>query len=213
MVARIDNYYMTSDNWTEIVVASVAALSGAGGQKLIDYFKNRKQQKQRESLVHSLSSMHEVFTAMGDVVHDTPVTRFLILKGSNGGGLPKPGSPFYANAVHERHKLVDHDGLVKKYTNIEVDAQYIEMLLDISTNREGKKCYVVSEMQPGLLKSIYKSEGLKYAEVYYLTKTDREIFYASIATDQDGERFEDETARLNIDLAISKIKQVFKKYV
>jgi len=202
---------MSSDNITDIFVAILAAAGGASGQKLIEYWRAKKDNVRKASLVNSLQNMDYVYTAMRDVVERTPATRFIVFKGSNGGGLPKPGQEFYGSAVQEFHHGDDHDRLVEKYKKVPVDSGYISMLLEVVAN--GKKFLVVDEMEPGLLRNIYRSEGVRYAEVYYLAKSEKEIFYCSIATSSESERFSSDAHRVEIDLAIGRMREIFRQYV
>ena len=204
------NQFMSSDNITDVIVSVVAFLGGAGGQKMIEAWKTRKQEAKRARLEYSLREMDEVYSAMSHVVNETAVKRFVIFRGSNGGGVPRPGHEFFASAVHERHKQVDHERLVEKYKRLSVDAGYIQMLLEIIST--GSKKLIVQEMEPSILRSIYRSEGIYYAEIYFLSKTDTEVFYMSIATDEPGERFANEHDRVEIELALNRIRQVFRQY-
>ena len=202
---------MTADNITSIIVAIIAALGGVTGQRVFDYWKAKKQDKLKDSAVHGLTHMAEVYRAMERIITVTSVERFVIFKGSNGGGVPRPGQPFYASAVHEKHKDEHHERLVEKYKRIEVDANYIQMLLEtIST---GRKSLDVDKMEPGLLRSIYRSEGIQHSECYFLGKTEKEVYYCTLATTKDKQRFTGDGDRVEIDLAISRIREVFKLYI
>jgi len=211
MVAKLDYYLMSSDNITDIVVAVLAAATGASGQKLLDYWKTRKDNIRKASLVSSLQNMNHVYTAMRDVVENTGATRFIVFKGSNGGGLPRPGQEFYASAVQEYHEREDHERMVERYKRVPVDAGYIQMLLELVVS--GKKTIVVDDMEPGLLRNIYKAEGIRYSELYYLAKSEKEIFYCSIATSIEQERLDDDAQRVEIDLAIGRMREIFRQYV
>ena len=204
------NRFMTSDNIADIIVSVVAFMGGAGGAKVIEAWKVRKQEAKRARLEYSLREMDEVYSAMSQVVRETPVKRFIVFRGSNGGGIPRPGHEFFASAVHERHKAEDHERMVERYKKVSVDAGYIAMLLEVISF--GQKKIIVDNLEHGLLRNIYRAEGIHYAEVHFLSKTDKEVFYLSIASDEPGERFCNEIDRVEIDLAISRIRQVFRQY-
>jgi hypothetical protein len=209
---RIERYFkMTADNITSIIVAIIAALGGVTGQRVFDWWKAKKETRLKDNAVHGLTHMAEVYRAMERVVTVTAVERFVIFKGSNGGGVPRPGQPFYASAVHEKHKDERHERLVEKYKRIEVDANYIQLLLETIAN--GKKILDPDRMENGLLRSIYRSEGIQHSEMYFLGKTDKEVYYCTLATTKDKERFTSDANRVEIDLAISRIREVFKLYV
>jgi hypothetical protein len=209
---RIERFLkMTADNITSIIVAIIAALGGVTGQKLFDYWRTKKQERMKDGAVHGLTHMAEVYRAMERVVTVTPAERFVIFKGSNGGGVPRPGQPFYASAVHEKHKDDKHERLIEKYKRIEVDSAYVQMLLEVIAT--GKKELEVDKMERGLLRSIYRSEGVQYSECYFLGKTEKEVYYCTIATTQEKQRFAGDGDRVEINLAISSIREVFKLYI
>lgn len=210
MVAKIEDYLMTSDNIADVIVSALTFMGGAAGQKMFEAWRTRKEEKRKAKIEYSLSNMSEIYDAMSAVVQNTPATRFLIFRGSNGGGIPKPGHEFYASAVHERHKHQENERLTEKYKKIAVDAAYINMLLQVIAT--GSHRFIVDEMESSLLRNIYKSEGIHYVEIYFLAKTEKEVFYASIATDEVAERFTKESDRVEIDIALSRIRQVFKQY-
>jgi len=209
---RLQQFFqMTADNITAIVVAIIAALGGVTGQRVFDWWKAKKETRRKDSAVHGLTDVAEVYKTMERVVVATSAERFVIFKGSNGGGVPRPGQPFYAAAVHEKHKDDHHERLVEKYKRVEVDAPYIQMILEVIAT--GKKTLISETMEPGLLRSIYRAEGVKYSEAYFLSKTEKEVYYCTIATTKENERFAGDGDRVEIDLAISRIREVFKSYI
>jgi len=119
--------------------------------------------------------------------------------------------PICCAAVHEKHKNENHERLVEKYKRIEVDANYIQMLLE--TISAGRKTLDVDKMEPGLLRSIYRSEGIQHAECYFLGKNEKEVYYCTLATTKEKQRFTADGDRVEIDLAISRIREVFKLYI
>jgi hypothetical protein len=66
-------------------------------------------------------------------------------------------------------------------------------------------------MKEGLLKRIYLRDGVKYSEVYYLMETDDSFIYMTFSTTDDNEKFEDPNDRVEIDIAVSKIRNIFEK--
>lgn len=202
---------MTSENITSIIVAFIAALGGAGGQKIFDWWKIKKEERRKADMATGLTDVMQVFEAMTAVITKTSAERFVIFRGSNGGSTPRPGHEFYASAVHEKHDNHDAPRLVEKYRRVAVDASYIAMLLEVIAN--GKKLIEVQTMEPGLLKNIYTAEGITYCEVYYIAKTEKEVYYCSIATTKENEKFTREAERVEIDLAVSTIRDVFKQHL
>jgi len=182
-------------------------LGGATGQKLISNYLQRQRDKELKVITKNLTDVSEILKMMRDIVDSTRIERFIVFKGSNGGGVPKPGSEFYVTAIYEEHK--DKEKHVKeKYTKISVDGHYIEMLTNIHKN--GKCLLKVSEMPDCFLKRIYTAEDIAYSELYYLVNNKNEILFCSLVTSQP--EINDSKAKLEIELTIDKMRQIFKKY-
>ena len=198
---------------TKILVALFGLAGGAAGVKMVDKFSEWRSKKEKNSILWNLSNLAEIHQLMEEMVERTPATRVLIIRGSNGGGIPKPGSEFYISVVHEHHKdtqSADQKDLHTRYRGIKVDGPYIEMLVEMLT--KGFVKYKIARMPAGILKNIYQSDGIKYSEIHHVKNSSTEMFYLSISTTVEDEVFSDNNVRVELDLAVDKIKQVFSKY-
>ena len=200
-----------NENITKVVVALLGFLGGGAGVKLIDKWSEWRTKKEKKSILWNLSNLAEVHHYMAEVVTRTPVTRMLIVRGSNGGSTPKPGSEFYITVVHEEHKDKEHNKDVhNRYRGIKIDGTYVTLLLEMIA--KGAVKYKISDMPEGVLKGVYTADQVKYSEIHFLKSTDTELYYAAVSTTNDNETFSGVEARIEIDLAIDKIKQIFNKY-
>jgi len=82
------------------------------------------------------------------------------------------------------------------------------MLSDIGPGTPNK--LLVSQMKDGILKNIYTVEQIAYSEVHYIGETDSAFFYLSIATSDDDVTFDEPLDRVEIEIAISKVSDIFK---
>lgn len=199
------------DNITKIIISIISALSGALGLKLIDKYLEYRNKKEKNSILWNLSNLAEIHTVMRSIIDRTDATRVLIIRGSNGGGIPKPGSEFYISVIHEEHKQGPDTGddLHTRYRGIKVDGPYIEMLMEMMM--KGQVKYKIAKMVNGTLKNIYLADGIKYSEIHHIKNSSNEMFYLGVSTTKDT-TFNEGDARVEIDLAVDKVKQVFAKY-
>ncbi len=201
---------------TSIIIDSALKLAGGAlGVKLLDHYilkrKAKKEIKQKDEFLASLKDISAMNSYMSDVIENTPADRFLILMGHDSGNIPNPKHPYFAKAMWQKTKAKnDSDSLVRRFDSIRVDFEYINMIIELMT--KGCVKLVVDEMHDGFLKTVYKGEGITYSEIYFLAQEkSSKIYYCSIATTKDGERFNSVDDRSKIELAINHIRQIFAK--
>jgi len=206
---------------TSIIIDSALKLAGGAlGVKLLDHYilkrKAKKEVKQKDEFLASLKDISAMNSYMSDVIDNTPADRFLILMGHDSGNIPNPKHPYYAKAMWQKIKVAlhspvhDSDSLIRRFDSIRVDFEYINMVIELMT--KGSVKLVVDEMPNCFLKTIYKGEGIKYSEVYFLAQEkSSKIYYCSIATAKEDERFDGAEDRGKIELAVNHIRQIFSK--
>lgn len=136
------------------------------------------------------------------LVRDSDVERAMVLMLTNGGGTPRIGAKLYVSAlVNVTQDVPSHR--IPVYKQLEVDMPYIEMLLE-AANR-GKSMQLTEVMERGLLRDLYREEGVKFSEVWHLTQTDGAYFFASFSTYTDTHLV---GAQADMRIAASEIKRV-----
>jgi len=179
------------------------------GQVLIWYLNNtNKGDKQPLKKSVDLEHLVEIQPILNRVIDDTCIQRVLVMKTENGGGKPRLGAHLYASILYEAFKA-PLSSTKNDYQRILVDDMYVKMLSDIGPTTHNNLS--VNKMKDGLLKRIYLRDGVKYSEVYYLTETDDSFIYMTFSTTDENERFEEPNDRVEIDIAVSKIRNIFEK--
>jgi len=206
-----------NDFLNTILTGGVAvALITVVGQLLIWYLNDKKlgnkedEEVTKPVLVEAFDELTEMQYILDRVVSNTSVDRFLVLKTENGGGKPRLGSHLYASVMYEsvakKLKSVKDD-----YQRLLVDEIYVKMLSDIGLAIPNK--LKVSDMREGILRSIYEVEGITYSEVHYVGETDDAFFYLSVASGEEGNTFDKPMDRVEIEIAISKIRNIFEDVI
>jgi hypothetical protein len=179
------------------------------GQVLIWYLNNtNKGDKQPLKKSVDLEHLVEIQPILNRVIDDTCIQRVLVMKTENGGGKPRLGAHLYASILYEAFKA-PLSSTKNDYQRILVDDMYVKMLSDIGPTTHNNLS--VNKMKDGLLKRIYLRDGVRYSEVYYLTETDDSFIYMTFSTTDENERFEEPNDRVEIDIAVSKIRNIFEK--
>ena len=194
---------------TSIVTSVLTFLGGSGFIKLVDYFRNRTNKKYLEKLTTNLQDLSKIFRIIERILTQSEAHRVLVLKASNGGGVPKPGSEMFIKLLYAATEE-EEPNIYEKYNSIKVDGQYIEMLINIQKN--GQVIENIEELPNCLLKRIYQSEGIKYAEVYFLGNTATEMYYCAINSKSD-EDFIDPIKRVGIELGVNDLRKIFLKHI
>lgn len=208
-------YYRMTLDMNNIIESVLKLMGGAFGVKIFDFwlekYKEKKEKKQTDRIIANLKDISDMNVIMSDIVTNTEATRFLIFRGHDSGSVPNPKHPYFTKCLWQQVKNNDDvERLKKRYESIQVDVPYINMMIQILVNGVAK--IKVSEMPDCLLKELYKSEGVEYSEVHFLAQEKSNfIYYCSIATTKTGEDFSDIKQRVEIDLAVNSLRQIFQR--
>jgi hypothetical protein len=189
------------------------AILGLIGQILMWYLENRNNDTKnviKSKKVIDLENNNEIQPIINRVINETSIQRVLVMKTENSGGKPRLGSHLYASIIYEAYKA-PLSSTKNDYQRILVDDMYVKMLSDIGPTEHNTLS--INKMKDGLLKRIYLRDGIKYSEVYYLTETDDSFIYITFSTTDDNEKFETPNDRVEIDIAVSKIRNIFEKLI
>lgn len=184
------------------------ALIGLLGNIILWYLNSNKTQKSTQAVSSDFINVSVFQEAIDRVLSDTGVERILLMKTEDGGGKPRLGTHLYASVLYEgyKHPL---NSVKNDYQRLLVDDIYVKMLSDIGPSTSNK--LLVSRMKDGILKKIYQRETIVYSEVHYIGETDDAFFYISFATTDNDDRFDEPNDRVEIEIAVSKIRVIFEK--
>jgi len=184
-----------------------AALVVLFGNIILWYLGNKKSEV-LELTSNDFEDISDFQGTIDRVLTDTGVQRVLMMKTENGGGKPRLGTHLYASVLYEgyKHPL---NSVKNDYQRILVDDIYVKMLSDIGPSTSNK--LIVSRMKDGILKKIYQRETIIYSEVHYIGETDDAFFYISFSTTNNDDKFDEPNNRVEIEIAVSKIRRVFEE--
>jgi hypothetical protein len=149
--------------------------------------------------IRLLNTLHET---MESAIEAGAAHRIIIFSAHNSGGIPRPGSPFYASAIHWAidRQWARNQGFAEEklsdYNHLELDHSYVAMLAGMLTSNERR--FTTASEPCSLLKSIYEKTGVSDALLVYLGVHDKRMVYASFAR-YGGELSED-------DLTVIRLK-------
>ena len=183
--------------YTELLKAAI--------EMILQLFSFRaKQDVARDAMRVQLERVVKLYDAMISLSSMEDIQRVLILKIENSGGLIDPKVQLYASVLHEDYRSPINT-VKTKYTKIPIDQVYVRMLHKLIQNNSVH--YIISDMEDGLLKTIYSSSGIKAAEIYYLGSDPKAVYIMSVASTSSIDIFNSDTYRLNATIAVDQIKK------
>jgi len=144
--------------------------------------------------------------AAQDVIRGSSVERCLVLCTTNGGGRPRLGANLYVSAVVNQ---VDeaHATRWEKVEQIPLDIAYIKMLERLQLM--GMVVVHTSALEDQcILRDIYETAQVQFAEIHFLTSTEEALFFCSFATFTQ-EHLND--ARHDIRTAVNEFRVILEK--
>lgn len=180
--------------------------------KLLTFLLDAITHKRNLSNVESIVQIYRIMKAVVNEEDDdpNPIHQFLILKAENGGKAIRPGSQLYLSLLYEDYR--SPVGSSMRYQRVHIDGDLMTSLLDSMKNNTVKS--LVGDLKDtSLLRMMCEVECSKYMELHYLYDKKECIYFALITTVTEGETFKRPTTRMNIETAVSKIRNLIKKAV
>ena len=166
-----------SSSWATAVGAVLSAIF-AFFKWLLPFLKEWERTRRDIRTVQGFALYQKLYLAL-EGIRDAGVQRVIVFSGHNGGGIPRPGSPFFVSALHWSIEARDRT-TPNKYQNLPIDTGYISMLVDVMDR--GELRFHPDDMPCCQLKDIYLSEGVEDSFVIYLGTKDKQLYYLSAAT-------------------------------
>lgn len=193
-----------------VVIPVTVVVLGAFGREYVDRFYKKRELRVRNKYIQSFGDTELVINILKESIRDTEVERVLLFRGSNSGGEPKPGEPYYAQLIYGITESIEEDlEIAKRYDKIPVDTRYYSMLKTMIM--EGRYKFVTADEAPGLLKDIYETDFVKTSILYCLHMTPKNLYYVSFEN-CSADTYSKETL-VNLDIEyVPKLKTIIKRY-
>lgn len=204
---------MGKQSWTDYAILILGGGLYYAIKKIIEEIKDRrivkKKKREKDLTVDAFEDLMRLEVIFDDLLKHSPIERILFLKGSNSGGMPVFGEPYYVQCLMAGcSDVLEKYEIMRNYNKIIVDGNYCELLRDVVANNTQK--FVVREMKDSLLARLYQMEGVKYSEIYFLDNYNKNLYFISFASYANENEYDGAT-RGRIDLALSQIKEMLKK--
>jgi hypothetical protein len=160
-----------------VIIAAIAI--GAKGY-IAAWFEDRKKRIGQRDNYLGMVEVAQLYQICDTLVREEFVDRILLFTGSNGGGVPKAGSPYFvtATAGYSNQPGVHPE---RAYSGrLPVDGHYIGLLLECI--KTGSVVCTPSEMpDKAYLRAYYEKEHVVQSVMHFLKLDSKELIYFSAA--------------------------------
>ncbi len=153
-----------------VILAIAAPIAAAIGGAITLYVQARLKRKEPptvppDEFLRELQKLSDIHAEVLDLMCETSVDRFLILRAENGVDEPK-----YATVIYEQHKGRPYIIATAAYVHISTDEEYRRML---KTAEATGICRMSTASMPDcILKRVYQHEKVEYSNCFFLGRTD-----------------------------------------
>lgn len=155
--------------------------------------------------VIAYAKIYPVLTAM---LYETGAARVVLLKTTNGGGIPKPGSTLRSSALAE---VVNHDieQVAQVWQNQLVDRDYVHMLSKL--HLRSRTFMVTQDLdEDSLLRNLYKANGIAFSKILLVSVQPEMMIYVSVNFKEGTPEVLTAEQREAARAGTNKLKQIFE---
>lgn len=150
----------------------------------------------------------EIYSLMDMVCSNRSAQRFIVVRTHNGDGKIRPGVELYGSIVYEtyRHPLTP---IKDQYQKFRVDVELLKILALMYSQKS--IAVRTSDLPKSMIRTAYEAQNIKYAEMHFLHEDKKSLYYCTIVTTDENESFDNPIVREDINIAVSNIRNIFKK--
>lgn len=180
--------------------AGIVVLVTTVGNLIAKYLDRNNQYKR------SIKKIAEIYDSFNRVIDESNAERVLILKSSNGGGKPSPGSDLYVSVIHEM-SVKGVEQIKNQHQKILIDEAYLKIIQRIISERSVE--IRVGELpENSFLRLLNDQEGFKQLYFFEIKSNADNYFFGIFST--KAETGFSKPDKLAFKLAIDSIKKVFE---
>lgn len=154
----------------------------------------------------SIKKISEIYDSFNRVIDESNAERVLILKSSNGGGKPSPGSDLYVSVIHEM-SIKGVEQIKHQHQKILIDETYLKIIQRIISERS-IEIRVEELPENSFLRLLNDQEGFKQLYFFEIKSNADNYFFGIFST--KVETGFSKPDKLAFKLAIDSIKKVFE---
>lgn len=139
--------------------------------KILGWLWNSFKRKNAADQMKIVGKIHD---ELNTIMSNLGCCRVLLLRTSNGGGRPVPGSPLYSSTIYQ---VWDSRFRPVGWESQRVDGEYVDLLIKLLKNRKLRLCK--GELPDGQLKDIYTANNINGSVLALVGSDKNHIYYLS----------------------------------
>ena len=164
----------------ESVAAILTALGvGAVLTKLTEWFiqTQKARREDKKAFTKVFNAIKTLYSTLMTMLRESKAHRVILLKTTNGGGKPRLTGKLYSSIMYEAFESPLRS-IKDKWEKQELDQAYMMMLFEM--NKTGVLEVRTSEMQDGILKTLYTKDKIIKSLIYRIHERETEYIYLSV---------------------------------
>jgi len=166
-----------------------------------------KGRAQRRHL-SGLRKITQIYEELNQILaSDTDISRVMIIRSSNSGGIPQPGCRIFIRVLHESFRTL-HDSVVHntRWQERQADQHYIHLVRELA--EQGTLCKIPQELpEDSTLRAIWDAARIKRGCLYRLKLSGTEMIYLAVHYREDEEP--SAVSRAVLATSVDQLKQLF----
>lgn len=161
-----------------LTVGGGFALFGSGITVVMQYIRSWWVASKTDSIQQAFQTIHEIYSLMNTVLHETTANRISLMKASNGGSIPRAGVQLYASTVYETYQAPLSTGKTI-WAQRPIDNVYLHHLINLTLNK--KQVINYTTLEPGSeLCDLFSTQNIKVSELHELFSEDCNYYYLQL---------------------------------
>lgn len=136
-----------------------------------------RKMDERKPFTKLYPKIHSVFQTIQTIMRYTSASRVVILKTTNGGGIPRLGAKLCSSVLYETFDA-PLSAVKPNWQKQELDASYIELMSRMDEN--GELEVIASELAPGILSNLYAKDGIFKTHIFKIRERKKDYIYLAI---------------------------------
>lgn len=151
------------------------------GDKGWEWYKLKRLDKKAEKMEiveGVVKSYQQIYRLLNEITTKTSASRAVIIAAHNGGDQPSIFSPLYTTVLYEANDELPT--ITERWHRQLIDKPYLAIIDKVL--QKDDFLVVTEDLEPGILRNLYKAEGIDHSQVIYLTYSTKKesLLYLSL---------------------------------
>lgn len=190
------------------IVCGTGAIGPVLARQLFKTIRHLLSQREQNKHLTGLRKITQIYEELNQILaSDTDISRVMIIRSSNSGGIPQPGCRIFIRVLHESFRTL-HDSVVHntRWQERQADQHYIHLVRELA--EQGTLCKSPQELpEDSTLRAIWDAARIKRGCLYRLKLSGTEMVYLAVHYREDEEP--SAVSRAVLATSVDQLRQLF----